>query len=687
MTENVETSQRYNRRHRCPICGGAESDPRGTNKRCFGYISADGKYARCARVPGPLPQGPDGLWPHPLFTASSAPDIEATYDYRDEAGRHLFQVVRKRGKKFLQRKLKSPSDDPEKPDSWEWTTKGVRMVLYKLPELLAEIAAGAQTVFVMEGEKDVNTAWDIGLVATCNPRGAGKWKAVDKHARELLTGVRVVVVQDNDDVGKQHARQVAASLNATILEPPEPYKDFTDWVFGGATTDVILAAADAAPKLPVSVAASNGTPRATATFTSNTGIQLIQNKGQNAPIAENVARLLAQHPEWNGGPRLDAYSDRIYWPTDRPKILPAQGTAAFSKTDRVAVQAWCIEHNVAVGLDICEEGIRTAAKRSEFDSLIEWVKALPEWDKVPRLDRWLHTYFECKDDAYHRTTGRSWLRAVLERALNPGLLVDIVPILIGNQRSNKNYAISSLFYSERLDSPWLSVMSDFKPDDLKLKRLSTTRWILHDDEFKARDPKLLDKIKSWVSMTDEQYLAKFENDLTVRLRRALLICSSNDRQVLFDMTGNRRWLTWEIGTIRVHELQRDRLQLFAEALAGASWREGLDFDLIAENTAQSEVVDPLRERLLRLCTEPRQGLTGQPLPPAWTGWVTSDALCDLLGISTEKADQNFAVRLGRAVASIEGWSKRTGRGAGMIRFYRPPDPVRADLVRNDLSKQ
>jgi hypothetical protein len=694
MTENVEASQRFSRRHRCPVCGGCETEPRGTGKRCYGYISKDGKYARCSQKPGTLPQGPDGLWPHGLFSTDSDPGIEATYDYRDETGRLLFQVVRKRGKQFRQRKLKSPELDPNDLNSWDWSAKGTRKVLFKLPELIAELQSGVSTVLIMEGEKDVLTAWELGFVATCNPGGAGKWRAVEKQARDILSGIRVVVVQDNDDetttpphAGQVHAKYVAASLGgAAILAPPEPCKDFTEWVLGGATSDVIDAAIDVAPKLPVSVVASNGAAHAQTSFASSIGIDLVQNKGQNAPIAENVARLLCQHADWNGGPRLDSYSDRIYWPKNRPKMLHP-GSDAFSKTDRVAVQAWCIEHNVAVGLDICEEGLRSAAKRNEFDSLIEWVGSLPEWDKVPRLDRWLPTYFGCKDDPYHRSTGRSWLRACIERALLPGLLVDIVPVLIGSQRSNKNYAIATLFGSDRLDSPWLSVMSDFKPDDLKLKRLSTTRWILHDDEFKARDPKLLDKIKSWVSMTDEQYLAKFENDLTVRLRRALLVCSSNDRQVLFDMTGNRRWVTWEVDAIKIDDLHRDRLQLFAEAKASSSWRNGLDFDLIAENTAQSEVVDPLRERLLRLCTEPRRDLSGLTLPAAWSGWVTSDALCEMLGVSPEKADQNFAVRLGRAVSGIEGMSRRTGRGAGCIRFYLPPDPISAEKVRKDLNRE
>lgn len=416
-------------------------------------------------------------------------------------------------------------------------------------------------------------------------------------------------------------------------------------------------------------------------------IVLVQDRGQNAAITENVARLLTQHADWGGGPRHDRFSDMIYWPSPRPKMLVPGGATYNGKIDRSAVQAWCLENfSVRVGLEIADEGVRIAARRTWFDSLIDWVNALPAWDGVPRLDSWLWTYCGCKNNAYYRMTGRSWVRGCIERALTPGLLVDIVPILVGNQQTNKNYAIEILFRSELPEAPWLNIMGKFDPDSLGMKRLTTTRWIIHDDEFKAKDVKQLDRLKSWISMTDEQYLAKFEMDVSVRQRRALLICSTNDEQMLYDSTGNRRWVPWRFGVVDIEALRRDRLQLFAEAKESAPWREGLDWSVIEKYTSKAEVSDPLRERLLRLATFRRTETNGSPSDPEWVGWLTSDQLSELLGVSPEKADQMFATRLGRAVSSIGGYTKRTGRSAGQIRFYRPPTPIDLQRMRDDLDE-
>jgi hypothetical protein len=50
-------------------------------------------------------------------------------------------------------------------------------VLYRLPELLAARQKKPNiTVLVPEGEKDVESARELGFVATCNPFGALKWK-------------------------------------------------------------------------------------------------------------------------------------------------------------------------------------------------------------------------------------------------------------------------------------------------------------------------------------------------------------------------------------------------------------------------------------------------------------------------------------------------------------------------------
>jgi len=133
--------------------------------------------------------------------------------------------------------------------------KGARRVLYKLPELLA--ADRAQWVFIPEGEKDVDNLFSIGLVATCNAGGGGKWKTVADDS--ALHGRRVCIIADRDKPGRAHAEDVAAQLtgkaaDVRIIEMPgDGVKDATDWIEGlDSRTPEELAAgvlgmADAAP--------------------------------------------------------------------------------------------------------------------------------------------------------------------------------------------------------------------------------------------------------------------------------------------------------------------------------------------------------------------------------------------------------------------------------------------------------
>jgi putative DNA primase/helicase len=163
--------------------------------------------------------------------------IVAEYNYTDEIGNVLFQVVRKANKEFPQRR-------PNGTGGWIWNTDGVRRVLYRLPEVVA-----ARDVFVVEGEKDSDTLHSLDLVATCNPGGAGKWNK--KEYSEKLRGKNVTILADNDEPGQKHARQVATSLHLVAasvklidtLPMPEgkSVKDVSDWVAQGFTRAALLA--------------------------------------------------------------------------------------------------------------------------------------------------------------------------------------------------------------------------------------------------------------------------------------------------------------------------------------------------------------------------------------------------------------------------------------------------------------
>ncbi len=59
---------------------------------------------------------------------------------------------------------------------------------------------------------DADTLAARGEVGTTSPEGTSKWGRVFTHAREVLAGVTVMVVQNMDEPGVAHARDVLASL-------------------------------------------------------------------------------------------------------------------------------------------------------------------------------------------------------------------------------------------------------------------------------------------------------------------------------------------------------------------------------------------------------------------------------------------------------------------------------------------
>ena len=156
------------------------------------------------------------------------PVIVATYDYKDEAGNIVFQAVRFNPKDFRQKRKDENGKEV-------WNLQGVKLVPYNLPALIAN-RTDKDTVYICEGEKDCNNINSLGLVATCNPMGAGKWKS---SFNEYLKGFPVVIIADKDEVGRKHAEHIASELSTVsssvkIIEMPDVNgkinKDFSDWL-------------------------------------------------------------------------------------------------------------------------------------------------------------------------------------------------------------------------------------------------------------------------------------------------------------------------------------------------------------------------------------------------------------------------------------------------------------------------
>lgn len=137
---------------------------------------------------------------------------------------------------------------------WVKSTGGLpTSSLYRVHEVIAKNATGhAKAVLFVEGEKDVDNAWEAGINAVCNPDGAaGKFKP--EYLEQIGPNLAIYVVADKDPVnekgkspGRDHAKDFAqkfaqAGREVYVVElPGDDVKDLSDWLAAGHVKDDLV---------------------------------------------------------------------------------------------------------------------------------------------------------------------------------------------------------------------------------------------------------------------------------------------------------------------------------------------------------------------------------------------------------------------------------------------------------------
>lgn len=216
------------------------------------------------RPPAPAPRqqsgstarlDPAGNWLPPAVPDHGA--LTKTYDYRNADGALLYQVCRfdwtdpanpkGHSKTFLQR-----MPDDRKAGGWAYKVKDrITPVPYRLPELLDDAGAG-YPIYIVEGEKKVDMLRALGVPATCNHGGAGKWP---DELVPYFMGADLVLLADNDEAGRKHIDMVGRKLEGTarrirVLDLPGlPEKGgIDDWLPAGGTAEKLYDLLDTAAR-------------------------------------------------------------------------------------------------------------------------------------------------------------------------------------------------------------------------------------------------------------------------------------------------------------------------------------------------------------------------------------------------------------------------------------------------------
>jgi hypothetical protein len=231
----------------CPQCS-AKRQPKNRNVKCLGVRIESGERVcwHCCHCEWSGPEKGNG-----------AHRELPSYVYRDAAGTPRFRKVRN-----------IPGREPrfwlERADGkggWTKGTTGVdTKILYRRDEVTKAIAGG-RVVAGVEGEKDTDNLWALGIPATCNAQGAsepGKKPKWTKAHSEQLAGADLVVFNDNDAPGYEHANAtcrlslgIAKRVRRLDLAKhwPDIPKggDVSDWLAAGHSHDELVALMEGAP--------------------------------------------------------------------------------------------------------------------------------------------------------------------------------------------------------------------------------------------------------------------------------------------------------------------------------------------------------------------------------------------------------------------------------------------------------
>jgi putative DNA primase/helicase len=235
------------------------------------------------------------------------------------------------------------------------------------------------------------------------------------------------------------------------------------------------------------------------------------------------------------------------------------------------------------------DAIETLCLRNSFDSMIEWYEGL-RWDGRRRIDRFLVDYFGVEDSPLARAIGRAIHLAIVLRQYHPGTKFDITVVLEGVQGIGKSRALAVWVGRECFTDARVLGRMDWDQEALVRGKvlvefsdmLGLSRSQLEETKaYQSRDIDATRKVK-----TDEQKESP---------RRFITIGTTNLTNYLTDPTGNRRWYPFWVNCAKWEEIERDRDQLWAEAVAAFKAGESCEIPEELWGAAAAEAAQRLEE--------------------------------------------------------------------------------------------
>lgn len=320
-----------------------------------------------------------------------------------------------------------------------------------------------------------------------------------------------------------------------------------------------------------------------------------------------------------------------------------------------------------------QEAIDTVADERRFHPIREWLDTL-EHDGTPRVDKWLVHVLGYKPEQldakllqYFTLVGRFVLMGLVARVMSPGCKFDYSLVLEGKGGLEKSTFFRRLVGDQFFSDTHFDIGAG-KEGFEQLQGL----WGYELSELTALRKADSEQVKQFFSSQSDRFRGAYGHYVQAHPRQCVIFCSTNKRQYLYDLSGNRRfWPVLALQPLPADWVEKWRAQLFAEALA--RYRRGERYwptrdeeeEFFVPEQKKRLAFTAVQSKLYTLLTRPAGSVSPHELSRD-TKFVTLDRLTSALGSDAAKST---AVLENQVRSWLESHDWEHGREGGGLRRY------------------
>lgn len=399
---------------------------------------------------------------------------------------------------------------------------------------LSTVKEEANTIYIVEGEKDADTVTSMGFVATTFPHHA--WK--DEYVN-YLKGKNIIVIKDIDEAGERYANQ---AINAVLpmaktvkkIDPATMCEGLPD---NGDISDVakILGAEKAKQALENAVSTASIITQKIKNVNSN---EAKSKQGKSERFTPEI--LTAYFEENNISIRKNEITKAIDiqgFESENREDLPTNIVPLIYFSLSGEYKA-CTKDNIA-------DAINLIASNNTYNPVLEYLNGF-EWDKKDHLQELYSVMKLPEDDNLSRILIKKWLCqciSLLNNDAEKPFGGEGVLTLQGNQATGKTSLFRKLSLADDNHPEFFKegVCVDFRDKDTYIRALSC--WIAELGEIESTFKSDVERLKAFITQSVDEYRRPYGRGDERRLRRTSLCGSCNSTEYLIDETGNRRFWT------------------------------------------------------------------------------------------------------------------------------------------------